>query len=96
MARSTAGVIRELNIVEPINVVQAGSVWAKATSPKMKEKFEEVVTSLTGKKCNFIIMNEPPVMGAILWAYEIANGKLANSEVKNNVLNSIIEYQKQY
>ena len=96
MARSTSGVIRELNIVEPINVVQAGSVWAKANSPKMKDKFEEVVTSLTGKKCNFIIMNEPPVMGAILWAYEIANGKLANSEVKNNVLNSIIEYQKQY
>lgn len=96
MARSTAGVIRELNINEPINVIQAGSVWAKATSPRMKDKFEEVVSNLTGKKCNFIILNEPPVMGAILWAYEIANGQIASKEVKEKVLASIIEYQKQY
>lgn len=96
MARSTAGVIRELNIQEPINIIQAGSVWAKATSPKMKEKFSEVVTSLTGKKCNFIILNEPPVMGAILWAYEIAHHELPTEEIKSKVLNSIIEYQNRY
>ncbi len=96
MARSTAGVIRELNQTEPINVIQAGSVWAKATSPKMKDKFEEVVTTLTGKKCNFIILNEPPVMGAILWAYEIANKQLPSKDIKEKILNSIITYQQQF
>lgn len=96
MARSTSGVIRELNILEPINIIQAGSVWAKATCPKMKEKFESVVTTLTGKKCNFIILNEPPVMGAILWAYEIAHHELPTEEIKSKVLNSIIEYQNRY
>ena len=96
MARSTAGVIRELNLVEPINVIQAGSVWAKATSPKMKDKFESVVTTLSGKKCNFIILNEPPVMGAILWAYEIANKVLPSKEIKEKILESIIAYQQRY
>ena len=96
MARSTSGVIRELNITEPINIIQAGSVWAKATSPKMKEKFESVVTTLTGKKCNFIILNEPPVMGAILWAYEIANKVLPTKEMKEKILNSIISYQQKF
>ena len=96
MARSTSGVIRELNLSEPINIIQAGSVWAKATSPKMKEKFESVVTTLTGKKCNFIILNEPPVMGAILWAYEIANKVLPSKEMKEKILNSIISYQQRF
>lgn len=93
MARSTAGVIRELNLKEPISIVQAGSVWAKATSSKMKDKFEQVVNELSGKKCNYIILKEPPVLGAILWAYERAKHKLPSPEIKKKILESIIAYQ---
>lgn len=96
MARSVSGVIKELNISEPINIIQAGSVWAKAKAPHMKDKFEEVVNKLTNKKCKFIILKEPPVMGAILWAYEIACKTLPTEELKKKILNSIIEFQNRY
>lgn len=95
MGRSTAGVIAELDIIEPVNVILAGSVWAKATCDKMVNKFKEVVVNLTKKDCNFIILNEPPVLGAILWALEIANKELPSSELKAKVLESIIKYQNQ-
>ncbi len=93
MGKSVAGVIREININEPINIILAGSVWAKATSRHMQDKFEETVLNLTNKKCNFIVLNEPPVLGAILWALEIANGSLPTWELKNKVLYQVIEYQ---
>jgi len=93
MARSTAGVIAHLELNEPVHIIQAGSVWAKATSPHMNEAFKKTVTSLTNKKCNFIILSEPPVMGAILWAYEIANGAVATKKIKDKILKSIKEYQ---
>lgn len=94
MARSISGVITEINIKEPINVILAGSVWAKATNFSMLEKFKEVVLKLTNKKCNFIVLNEPPVLGAILWALEIANKKLPSEQLKQKVLENIISYQK--
>jgi N-acetylglucosamine kinase-like BadF-type ATPase len=94
MARSTAGVISEINLKEPIQVIQAGSVWAKATNDEMNNCFKETVARLTGKKCDFIILKEPPVMGAILWALELANKELPKEEVKKHVLEQIIAYQE--
>ncbi len=96
MARSTAGVIKELRLQEPINIIQAGSVWSKATANHMKNKFEEVVLKLTNKKCHFVILNEPPVMGAILWAYELACKELPTDTLKNKILDSIKAYQSQF
>ena len=93
MARSIAGVIKELNIKEPINVILAGSVWAKATNFAMLNKFKKVVCELSNKKCNFIVLKEPPVLGAILWALELANGELPDKELKAKVLENIINYQ---
>ncbi len=94
MARSIAGVISELNIDGVIYVIQAGSVWAKATNPKMNDKFKEVVNKLTDRKCEFIILKEPPVMGAIIWAYELANQKLPDESTKNKIRDSINNYQE--
>lgn len=94
MGRSIAGVIREINIQEPINVVLAGSVWAKATSNHMQNTFEKTVTTLTGKSCNFIVLNEPPVLGAILWALELSNGIIPTKEEKMKVLKQVKDYQK--
>lgn len=94
MGRSISGVISEVNIKEPIQVIMAGSVWAKATNDAMFNSFKNTVLKLTNKKCDFIILNEPPVLGAILWALEIANKELPDNKLKSKVLASIIEYQK--
>lgn len=94
MALSIVGVIKELAFSEPIYVIQAGSVWAKATSDKMNNKFKEVIEKLTNKKCEYIILKEPPVLGAIIWAYELANHKLPPEEIKKMMCDSINKYQE--
>ena len=48
---------------------------------------------LTNKKCEFVVLENPPVLGAILWALEIANNELPNKELKDKVLANIIKYQ---
>lgn len=93
MGRSIAGVIAEIHIHEPIQIILAGSVWAKATNQYMQNKFEKTVLSLTKKTCEFILLKEPPVLGAVLWALEIANGYLPTSEIKEKVLKQVIDYQ---
>lgn len=93
MGKSIAGVIREINIQEPINVILAGSVWAKASDYHMQNKFEKTILSLTGKKCNFIVLNEPPVLGSILWALELSNGKVPTNDLKLKVLEQVKAYQ---
>lgn len=96
MGRSISGCISEINIVEPIQVILAGSVWAKATNNEMLEAFKETVTKLTNKNCDFIVLKEPPVLGAILWALELANNKLPSGDLKQFVLNQVIEYQNRF
>ena len=66
----------------------------QSTNDEMNNCFKDTVTRLTGKKCDFVILKEPPVMGAILWALELANNELPSEEVKKHVLEQIIEYQK--
>ena len=96
MGRSISGCISEINIKEPIQVILAGSVWAKATNYEMLDAFKETVTKLTNKKCDFIVLKEPPVLGAILWALELANNELPSADLKQLVLNQVIEYQNRY
>ena len=96
MGKSISGCISEINIVEPIQVILAGSVWAKATNNEMLDAFKETVIKLTNKKCDFIVLKEPPVLGAILWALELANNELPSADLKQFVLNQVIEYQNRY
>ncbi len=96
MARSIAGVITSINCIEPIQVIQAGSVWAKATNQEMNDSFKETVLKLTNKKCEFVLLTLPPVMGAILWALELANNKLPSDNEKEYILKQINDYQKQF
>lgn len=96
MGKSISGCISEINIKEPIQVILAGSVWAKATNYEMLDAFKETVIKLTNKKCDFIVLKEPPVLGAILWALELANNELPSADLKQFVLNQVIEYQNRY
>ena len=95
MAKSIAGVIREIHLQDPVHVILAGSVWSKATSPHMQRKFEEVVQMLSHRSCQFIVLKEPPVLGAILWALELASGRVPDLAMKSKVLTEIIKYQNQ-
>lgn len=96
MGRSIAGVINQIDCQEPIQVIQAGSVWAKATNQEMMNAFKQTVVDLTNKQCEFVLLTLPPVMGAVLWGLEIANQKLPNEQEKAYILKQINNYQSKY
>ena len=69
-------------------------IHESSNMPFVNDKFKEVVNKLTDRKCEFIILKEPPVMGAIIWAYELANQKLPDESTKNKIRDSINNYQE--
>jgi N-acetylglucosamine kinase-like BadF-type ATPase len=96
MARSTAGCISELVIDGAVEVVLAGSVWAKATANHMFESFKKWINTLTNRTCTFHILDAPPAIGAVIWAIELALRHNPSPEIKEKILMSIEQYQNQY
>lgn len=94
MAHSTAGAIVRTELPDPTYVIMAGSVWANATNKIMIASFVNKVNELTKRKCEYIILKEPPVLGAIYWAMELANGKIPTQEEKEKIKKSIRKYQE--
>ncbi|KKC48500.1 N-acetylglucosamine kinase [Paenibacillus sp. D9] len=90
MALSAAGCIRGLDFgEEPVDIVMAGSVWVKAASPIMRDRFRHHVGSLSGQECRYVLLEAPPAAGAVLWALELAHGKPAEKTVRERVLGSV-------
>lgn len=96
MALSIAGCINAIEIKGTVNVVLAGSVWVHATCPVMKDTFENKVRELTKQECDFIVLNAPPATGAVIWAIELATNKLPSDDLKNKILNNVVEYQNKH
>lgn len=94
MGHSVAGCINNLNFEKEVNVILAGSVWAKATAPHMFNKFKQIVDSKTNVKCNYIILNAAPACGAIVWAMEIATGKYPEDALRKAILAKVEEVQE--
>lgn len=89
LARSTAGCINHLHFDETVNVVLAGSVWAKATAPHMQQIFETFVSKNVKPRCAFHILNASPASGAVIWAMEIANGTYPSYEVRQAIIKEV-------
>lgn len=73
LGRSVNGAIRELdfNDEEIIEVVLAGSVNVKGNNPTLINSLkEEVIQKNPSKRFNFIVLEQPPVAGAVIWALE--------------------------
>lgn len=73
LGRSVNGAVSELdfNDEETIEVVLAGSVNVKGNNPSLVNALKEEVTKKNPeKRFNFIILEQPPVAGAAIWALE--------------------------
>lgn len=88
-ARSAGGVVCNLNFGAQVDVILAGSVWAKGASEVMINEFTKKINEFTKKKCNIIILNIPPATGAVIWAMEIANGKYPTAQLKAKVIENV-------
>ncbi|MHA6481924.1 N-acetylglucosamine kinase [Paenibacillus sp. strain BS8-2] len=91
LAYSTVGCIGHLDFHddEPVDVIMAGSVWAKAASPVMRECYKTYVTEMTGRACTFILLQEPPAAGAVLWALELALGAPVDAALRAKVIGTV-------
>lgn len=72
-AKSINGIIQELSYSEkePIEVVFAGSVYVKGKNSTAIDTIKQELAQWNPERqINFRILNEPPVMGAVLWALE--------------------------
>lgn len=87
LAYSTVGCMSHLDFGnDPVDIVMAGSVWVKAASPVMRDRYKQFVTELTGRECRFLLLQEPPAAGAVLWALELAHEAPLDPELRRKVI----------
>ncbi len=89
LAKSTAGCITNLSFQDTVEVVLAGSVWVKAETPILFEKYKEYLSAMTDRTCVCNILSVPPATGAVLWALELVNSSFADTELKKKVIAAV-------
>lgn len=90
MAASVVGTINRLDFSceEEIDVVMAGTVNVKGENPVLVETFKQEVFRQVKGRVRFIILQAPPVAGAVLWAIEELNRSI-DSEVRRKVIQNL-------
>lgn len=94
LACSTVGCMHNLDFGLEVDIILAGSVWVKAESPLLLEKYKTYVDSLTDHRCNYILLQVPPATGAVLWALELAYGQPVNTETRRKIIETVEHIQK--
>ena len=89
LAKSAAGCIRNLDFGSGAEVVLAGSVWVKAETALLLDKFKEVLSALVPQIIRYHMLQVPPATGAVLWALELAKGGCAEAVVKGHVIEAV-------
>lgn len=74
LAGSVLGCLRQLTFTPPVDIVLAGSVWAKAETPLLEAFFRQRLEQEAGVPLRFIRYTLPPVVGAACWAWELYHG----------------------
>lgn len=89
VAQSTASCINKLDFKEKVTVVLAGSLWVKSGYPKMQKVFEEYVRSHCAATCDFVVLKEPPAMGAVFGAYKLLKEHSPSETLRQKVSEEI-------
>lgn len=91
-AKSAAGAARNLKFPEgePIEIVMAGSQYVKGENPALVEEFKKTATSLLDRDVKFVLLEAPPVTGAVLWALELLGGSSLDQEIRQKVTDTLL------
>ena len=88
-AKAVVGAIKRLDFSdEEIDVIMAGSLYVKGENPEIVNTFKKDISSAVTEKVNFTIINEPPVLGAVLWAIEEAN-KRFDAKIREHAIRNL-------
>lgn len=90
LAGSTAGCIKNLRFDGTVTVVLAGSLWVKAGFVEMQNAYCADVRARVDHPCEFMTLEELPVLGAVLWAYERLTKKQPSIALRNRFAASTI------
>ncbi|MHC1750849.1 MAG: N-acetylglucosamine kinase [Cellulosilyticaceae bacterium] len=91
LARSTAGCINHLNFEEEeVEVVLAGSVWVKPQTKVLFNGYKKSLESFITHRCQYHLLQVPPVIGAVLWALEIATGEAVSLTLREKVMRQML------
>lgn len=96
LAYSTAGCIHNLDFGQEVDIILAGSVWVKAESPLLLDKYKEYVAALTHHQCRYMTLQVPPAAGAVLWALELASGHPVHSDTRQRVVESLVDLRNNH
>lgn len=88
LGKSVAGCINNLEFKAEVEVVLAGSVWAKSKFVNLFKSFKETVEQYCSNEIVYQKLTHPPAIGAIIWALEEIE-IIKNKNDKLNVLNKI-------
>lgn len=90
IAYSINGMIRELDFErqQPLDIVLAGSTNVKGENPTAINKLkEDVLAANENRAVNFILLQQSPVYGAVIWALQEVHG---DNSLYNKVINQQI------
>lgn len=85
-AEGVCGCIRNLSFEREVLVVKAGSIWHKLQYPGLVKNFTDTVRQNTALATKFVMLDSPPVLGAIFWAKEQLHGPI-DTKYRNEMLN---------
>lgn len=91
LARSAGGVVVNLKFKEPVEVILAGSVWVKGSSPIMVNEFTRLINAYTKHKCDVKVLSVPPATGAVIWALELYNNAFPDINMRNKIVKQVEE-----
>ncbi len=72
---------------EEIDILLAGSIYAKGENPTIIETLKSELGEKIGIRLRYHLVKEPPVAGAVLWAYEELHG-VAGEALRKKILHS--------
>ncbi len=85
MAATTAGCAGHLVFHSKLSVVMAGSLWVKGDYPPMVERYQEEVCRRLRRPVDFILLQEPPALGAVYWAWQELAGGMPPWRVRDKI-----------
>lgn len=91
LARSSAGLIKELEFDDCVEAALIGSVWVKAACDVHIKAYEERLKLYSGKDVKINLVDVPPATGAVIWALELATGHFPSLDMRNKIINAVRE-----
>lgn len=86
LAATTAGCIKRLRFAGPVTVVLAGSLWVKEHYPPMQARYRQQLERRTGRECHLLVLEQPPVVGAVFWALERLAGSFPPAGLRQKII----------